>query len=41
MVYLSYLDDSKDQNQKKMFVSAGFVATKEEWGKLRIEGQGP
>lgn len=36
MVYLSYLDDSKDQNQKKMFVSAGFVATKEEWGKLRI-----
>jgi Protein of unknown function (DUF3800) len=36
MVYFSYLDDSKDQNQKKMLVSAGFFATKEEWGKLRV-----
>lgn len=36
MIYLSYLDDSKDQNQTKMLVSAGFFATKEDWGKLRI-----
>jgi len=35
MVYLSYLDDSKDQNQAKMFVSAGFLGTKEDWGRLR------
>lgn len=36
MVYISYLDDSKDQNQIKMFVSGGFFGTKEDWGKLRI-----
>jgi hypothetical protein len=36
MVYHSFLDDSKDQNQTKMFVSAGFFGTQDEWGKLRI-----
>ena len=36
MVYHSFLDDSKDQNQSKLFVSAGFFATKDDWGALRI-----
>lgn len=35
MVYHSFLDDSKDQHQSKMFVAAGFCATKDDWGKLR------
>jgi hypothetical protein len=35
MVYYSYLDDSKDQTQSKMYVSAGFIGTIDDWGKLR------
>ena len=36
MIYHCFLDDSKDQNQSKMVVSAGFVGTKDDWGQLRI-----
>jgi hypothetical protein len=36
MIYHCYLDDSKDQNQSQMVVSAGFVGTQNDWGKLRI-----
>ena len=36
MVYHCFLDDSKDQNQSKLMVSAGFFGTKEEWGGLRV-----
>jgi Protein of unknown function (DUF3800) len=35
MVYQYFLDDSKDQNQSQMVISAGFYGTKEDWGKLR------
>jgi CheY-like chemotaxis protein len=35
MVYHCFLDDSKDQTQTKLMVSAGFFGTKEEWGSLR------
>jgi hypothetical protein len=35
MVYQCFLDDSKDQNQSQMVISAGFFATKEDWGRLR------
>jgi len=35
MVYTCYLDDSKDAKQSKMFVSAGFFGTKDEWSSLR------
>jgi len=36
MIYHCFLDDSKDQNQSQMFVSAGFFATQDDWGKLRV-----
>jgi hypothetical protein len=36
MVYHCHLDDSKDKNQTKIMVSAGFFGTKEDWGSLRI-----
>jgi Protein of unknown function (DUF3800) len=36
MVVNCFLDDSKDQNQSKLIVSAGFFGTKEDWGQLRI-----
>lgn len=36
MVYHCFLDDSKDQNQAKVMVSAGFFGTQEQWGSLRI-----
>jgi hypothetical protein len=36
MVYTCYLDDSKDQNQSKIVVSAGFYGTKDDWVKLRV-----
>lgn len=35
MIYHCYLDDSKDANQNKIVVSAGFFGTKEDWGRLR------
>jgi len=36
MLYHGFLDDSKDQNQSKLLVSAGFVGTKDAWHKLRV-----
>jgi hypothetical protein len=39
MVYECYLDDSKDKNQTKLMVSAGFIATKEDWASLRLQWQ--
>jgi len=35
MIYQCFLDDSKDQTQDQMVVSAGFIGTKEAWGSLR------
>lgn len=35
MVYHSFLDDSKDRDQSKLFVSAGFFGTKDDWATLR------
>jgi Protein of unknown function (DUF3800) len=35
MVYECFLDDSKDANQSKMFVSAGFFGTRDDWLSLR------
>ncbi len=35
MIYHCYLDDSKDQNQSQMFVSAGFYGMREDWSALR------
>ena len=35
MVYTCYLDDSKDANQSKLFVSAGFFGPKDDWLSLR------
>ena len=32
-----FLDDSKDANQSKMFVSAGFFAGRDDWGSLRTQ----
>jgi hypothetical protein len=37
MVYQCYVDDSKDQNQDKVFVSAGFVGQRENWTSLQSE----
>lgn len=36
MVYQCHLDDSKDQNQTILMVSAGFFGTKDDWGSLRV-----
>lgn len=36
MVFDCFLDDSKDQDQSKVFVSAGFLGTTEYWGELRV-----
>jgi hypothetical protein len=35
MVYDCFLDDSKDANQSKLFVSAGFFGTRDDWSSLR------
>jgi hypothetical protein len=40
MVYHSYLDDSKDQSQSKMVISAGFYGTQNDWAKLRAAWTG-
>ncbi len=37
MVYQGFLDDSKDANQSKMFVCAGFFGSNDDWGSLRID----
>jgi hypothetical protein len=39
MVYQCFLDDSKDQCQTKLLVSAGFFGSREDWGSLRIAWQ--
>jgi hypothetical protein len=36
MVYHCFLDDSKDQNQSKLMISAGFFGTREQWGSFRL-----
>src|SRR5712691_6322885 len=36
MLFHCFLDDSKDQNQSKLLVSAGFLGTKDDWHHLRI-----
>jgi hypothetical protein len=36
MIYNCFVDDSKDQNQSQMVVSAGFFGTQDDWGALRI-----
>ena len=36
MVFQCFLDDSKDQDQTKVFVSAGFLGTKDHWSELRV-----
>lgn len=36
MLYHCFLDDSKDQNQSRLLVSAGFVGTKSDWHRLRM-----
>jgi hypothetical protein len=36
MVFQCFLDDSKDQTQSKVFVSAGFFAPVEDWTRLRL-----
>jgi Protein of unknown function (DUF3800) len=36
MVFQCFLDDSKDQDQSKVFVSGGFIGNKEGWGELRV-----
>jgi len=36
MVFQCFLDDSKDQDQSKVFVSAGFFGTIEYWSDLRV-----
>jgi hypothetical protein len=35
MVFQCFLDDSKDQDQSKVFVSAGFISTLVGWKELR------
>jgi hypothetical protein len=37
MIYNCYLDDSKDQKQEQMIISAGFYGTQSEWGSVRLE----
>jgi hypothetical protein len=36
MVFQCFLDDSKDRDQSKVFVSAGFLGTIEYWSDLRV-----
>jgi Protein of unknown function (DUF3800) len=36
MLYRCFLDDSKDQTQSKILVSAGFIGDKQQWHSLRI-----
>ncbi len=36
MLFHCFLDDSKDQNQSQLLVSAGFLGTKDDWHKLRV-----
>lgn len=36
MLFHCFLDDSKDQNQSKILVSAGFLGTKDDWHHLRV-----
>jgi hypothetical protein len=36
MVYRCFLDDSKDKGQKRIMVSAGFFANKDDWGTFRL-----
>src|SRR5215467_7340924 len=36
MVVQCFLDDSKDQDQSRVFVSAGFMGSKESWAELRV-----
>lgn len=36
MVYTCFLDDSKDKNQTKLMVSAGFFGAKHDWESLRV-----
>lgn len=36
MIYHCFLDDSKDAEQDKVFVSAGFIGDREDWISLRI-----
>jgi hypothetical protein len=36
MVFQCFLDDSKDQDQSKLFVSAGFFGTVQHWSELRV-----
>lgn len=40
MIYNCFLDDSKDKNQTKLMVSAGFFGTKDDWGDLRARWSG-
>jgi hypothetical protein len=35
MIFCSYLDDSSDQTQSKVIVSASFIGTVEQWAELR------
>lgn len=37
MVFHCYLDDSKDRDQSKLMVSAGFFGSQPDWASLRIE----
>jgi hypothetical protein len=36
MIYHCFLDDSKDQKQQQMVISAGFYGTRNDWGSLRL-----
>jgi hypothetical protein len=36
MLYHCFLDDSKDETQSKILVSAGFLGTKDDWHHLRV-----
>jgi hypothetical protein len=40
MVYHCFLDDSKDQNQSKLMVSAGFCGNQADWTSLRVAWSG-
>jgi hypothetical protein len=36
MLYVCYLDDSKDQHEKRAVVSGGFIGNKNDWQELRL-----
>jgi Protein of unknown function (DUF3800) len=40
MVFHCFLDDSKDQNQSKLMVAAGFFGNQDDWKSLRIAWSG-